>query len=227
MNFDKTWEKNVYSKGQQLNRYPYTDLVSYVYKFYGSKINSGKVLRVLEVGFGAGNNILFFAREGFETYGIEGSSSAHGFAVQRLKDAGLSAELIIGDFVSLPYNNDFFDLVVDREAIYANTPHSIRKTIEEIRRVLKSGGRFITFMYSLDHGSRLLDEGRLVDSNTYVFEQGKFAGAGTTHFFSKEEIQDEYLKGFEIQLMRHISVEKVIPEQRNEYAEYHVCALKK
>ena len=62
--FDNSWEGNVYSKGNQLNRYPYTDLISYVYRLFGEALRAGKVLRVLELGFGGGNNILFFAGAG-------------------------------------------------------------------------------------------------------------------------------------------------------------------
>ncbi|NQT26846.1 class I SAM-dependent methyltransferase [candidate division KSB1 bacterium] len=225
--FDNSWEENIYSKGNQLNRYPYTDLISYVYRLYGEELKSGKVLRVLELGFGGGNNILFFAQEGCETYGIEGSSSAHAFAVQQLKEKNLKAELVTGDFIKLPYSDDFFDLVIDREAVYCNVPDAIREIIKEIHRVLKPVGRFITFMYSLEHGSRLSDNGKLIDTDTYIFDQGKFSGAGITHFFSKEEIQNDYLKDFEIEFMRHLRVDSLVTEQRNEYAEYHTCARKK
>jgi SAM-dependent methyltransferase len=225
--FDSSWEENVYSKGNQLNRYPYIDLISYVYRLFGEDLRAEKVLRVLELGFGGGNNILFFAQEGFETYGIEGSPSAHAFAVQRVKEKNLKAELVVGDFIKLPYSNNFFDLVIDREAIYCNVPDAIREIIKEVHRVLKLGGRFITFMYSLEHGSRLLDNGKLIDINTYIFDQGKFSGAGITHFFSKEEIQNDYLKDFEVEFMRHLRVDSLLPGKQNEYAEYHTCARKK
>lgn len=225
--FDKSWEENVYSKGNQLNRYPYTDLISYVYRLFSEELRTKKVLRVLELGFGGGNNILFFAQEGFETYGIEGSPSAHAFASRQVKEKNLKAELVVGDFIKLPYNDNFFDLVIDREAVYCNVPDAIRKIIKEVHRVLKPGGRFITFMYSLEHGSRLLDNGKLIDANTYIFDQGKFSGTGITHFFSREEIQNDYFKGFEIEFIRHLRLDNLVPEQQNEYAEYHTCARKK
>lgn len=226
--FDNKWEENVYRKGKQLNRYPFSDVVSYVMRLFGERLKANETLRALEVGFGGGNNIIFLAREGFIAYGIEGSHSAHEHALKQVKENGLEAELIVGDFTKLPYLDEFFDLVIDREAVYCNVPPNIQKTIKEVYRVLKRGGRFLTFMYSLEHGSRLLDRGILVDTNTYdKFEQGCFAGTGVVHFFSEEEIIRYYLKDFEIEFMNHIRVDKLIPEERNVYAEFHTCAYKK
>lgn len=225
--FDNKWEENVYSKGKQLNRYPFTDLVSYVMRLYGERLRSGEKLRALELGFGGGNNVAFLASEGFETFGVEGSPSAREFACKQLKEKGLKAELTVGDFVRLPYDDEFFDLVIDREAVYCNVPSAIKKTIQEVYRVLKKGGRFLTFMYSLEHRSRLFDAGRLIDVNTYTdFTRGSFAGTGVTHFFSEEEIID-YLNDFEIEFIRHLRVDSIIPHKQNEYAEYHTCARKR
>lgn len=224
--FDKKWEENIYSKGKQLNKYPFSEMVSYVMRLFSNQLRSGEALKVLELGFGSGNNIIFLAQEGFETYGIEGSASAHAVALKRIEEKGLRASLVIGDFAQLPYPDNFFDLVIDREAIYCNLPSAIEKTVQEVHRVLKKGGWFITFMYSLEHGSRLLDGGNLIDKNTYTdFNQGCFAGTGVTHFFSKEEIF-YYLKDFEIEFMKHLRVDNLIPNERNEYAEYHTCARK-
>ena len=226
--FDNKWEKNIYGQGKQLNLYPFSDVVSYVMRLFGERLKANETLRALEVGFGGGNNIVFLAQAGFKTYGIEGSHSACKFAMEQVKINGLNANLMVGDFVKLPYSDNFFDLVLDREAIYCNVPSAISQTIGEVYRVLKRGGLFLTFMYSLEHGSRLSDEGRLIDTNTYTdFNKGSFAGTGVTHFFSEEEILNQYLKDFEIEFMRHLRVDEIIPSKQNVYAEFHTCARKK
>ena len=225
--FDNKWEKNIYGQAKQLNRYPFSDVVSYVMRLFGERLKANETLRALEVGFGGGNNIIFLAQAGFETYGIEGSHSACEFATEQVKINGLNAELIVGDFVKLPYSDNFFDLVLDREAIYCNVPSAISQTIGEVHRVLKKGGYFLAFMYSLEHGSRLSDGGRLIDENTYTdFTQGSFADTGITHFFSEKEITD-YLSDFEIEFMRHLRVDSLIPYKGNKYAEFHTCARKR
>jgi ubiquinone/menaquinone biosynthesis C-methylase UbiE len=226
--FDRKWEDNIYSQGHQLNKYPISDIVAYVMRLYGEQLKSGDTLRVLELGFGGGNNIIFFSEEGFDTYGIEGSPSAHSIAMKKLEKRNLQAKLIVGDLVKLPYSDNYFDLVVDRESIYCNVPGAISQIIGEVHRVLKNGvGIFLTFMYSLDHGGRLLDNGKIVDENTFTdFTKGKFANTGVTHFFSKGEILD-YLKDFELVFMKYQKVDNIFPEQGNEYAEYHTCVRKK
>jgi len=224
--FSKEWEANIYSKGKQLNLYPFSDVVSYVKRLYSQELKSGKKLKALELGFGAGNNILFLAKEGFETFGIEGSKSACIFAQDQLKLNGLNAQLEVGDFVQLPYKDNFFDFVLDREAIYCNKPQDIRKIIKEVCRVLKKGGRFLSFMYSQEHGSLVYDKKKLDDENTFSdFKRGCFEGTGIVHFFSKDEIES-YLDGFEIEFINHAKRDGILPKEYNEYAEYHTCARK-
>ena len=73
MSFDSNWEKEVYSKNKQINEYPFEWIVSSS-KRYISKYKNKKVV---ELGSGTGNNLLFFNKLGFkEVVGIEGSKSA-------------------------------------------------------------------------------------------------------------------------------------------------------
>ena len=76
---DKRWEENIYGQGQQLNLYPFPVFIGHFLRNFGSSPDR-KSIQVGEVGCGAGNNIWFFAREGFSANGIDGSSSAIDFA---------------------------------------------------------------------------------------------------------------------------------------------------
>ncbi|MGB6175326.1 MAG: transposase [Methylocella sp.] len=60
----------------------------------------------LEAGCGASSNILFPAREGFATHGIEGSASALAYAGDRLTAERLTADLHYGNFQSLPFGGE-------------------------------------------------------------------------------------------------------------------------
>ena len=71
--------KNIYSHGQQLNRYPFDSVVSFVYGFC-PKQKSPEDTDVVEIGCGAGNNLWFAAREGFSVSGVDASPSAIHFA---------------------------------------------------------------------------------------------------------------------------------------------------
>lgn len=227
MSFDHSWETEIYSKGLHVNRYPFGELVPFVMRPYAARLRAGERLKVLELGFGTGNNLQFFCKEGFETYGIEGSKSACEIASRFLQKEGFSADITCGDFSDLPYPEGFFDLIVDRESVYANRKQAIQKISREVLRCLKPGGRFLTFTYSTDHGDIVNGGGQLVEPNTFIdFKSGSFSGAGTTHFFSENEIRNEYLDGFQIEYIYHHRSDMVFPEARNQYSEYITSARK-
>jgi SAM-dependent methyltransferase len=101
--------------------------------------------RVLEVGVGAGTDHLQWARAGAECYGVDLTDAAIETTRQRLDAYGLSSNLRRIDAESLPFEDGSFDLVYSWGVIH----HSERpeRIVEEIRRVLKPGGRFIGMMY--------------------------------------------------------------------------------
>jgi 2-polyprenyl-3-methyl-5-hydroxy-6-metoxy-1,4-benzoquinol methylase len=87
-NFDKSWDLE-YSKGNALNEYPFDFIVTLTFKYFGKVKNKGSV-KVLDVRCGAGNNSEFFAREGFDVFGIDGSDTAIKYTKERFKNKGLN-----------------------------------------------------------------------------------------------------------------------------------------
>lgn len=225
--FDESWETRMYGEGKQLNRYPYGDLVSRVLRLYGAKLNAGKNLRVLELGSGAGANLAFFAKEGFDAYGIEGSETACRHARRFLAAQSLEAEIVHGDFTSLPYRNGYFDLIVDRESVCHNRWAAILAVRDEVRRCLKPGGRFLSFAFSRAHGAVKSAGGRRLEPGTYAdFKRTAFADAGTTHFFTEREMRAGYFKGFKLEYLQHQGADSLLPRKGNEYAEFVACGRK-
>ena len=92
---DPAWEEAIYSQGRHLNRYPFDAVVSFVYR-YRPKVRAPQQIRILEVGCGAGNNLWFAAREGFDVAGIDGSDSAVDHARRRFEQEGLNGDLRVG-----------------------------------------------------------------------------------------------------------------------------------
>jgi len=227
MGFDRSWEDNIYGNRRHINRYPFGQLVSCVMRSYGQRLKNREKRRVLEVGCGTGNNLGFLAEVGFEVYAIEGSETAAKIARQGLTEKGFKAEIIVGDFASIPWPDSFFDLVVDRESIYCNMPADIRRICSEVTRVLKPGGGFLSFKYSTAHGDIKHGEGKLIDDNTYAeMRNGSFVETGIIHFFKKEEVIDCYFKGFDIKYMYHNTNDILMPEKRNEFSEFITYGVK-
>lgn len=222
--FDPAWEMNVYARGAQINRYPFSDLIGYVLRAYGERLRSGERPRALELGSGAGNNLVFLAAEGFESHGIDGSASACRIARELLRGRGLTAEIVQGDFVKLPYPDQHFDLIVDRAAVYCNRRADIAQIVSEVRRCLRPGGRFLSFVFA-DHGIDPASLGAtMIEPGTFTgFTSGSFAATGIVHLFSEAEIAESYMAGFEIEFLHRIDKTRLRPSSGHEYAEYHVC----
>ena len=94
----------------------------------------------MEVSFGTGYLLTRFANQ-FETYGVDLNERMVNIVRKNLKKRGLSAELYQANIESLPFENETFDTIVNTMA-FSGYPDG-NKTISEIRRVLKTGGRLI------------------------------------------------------------------------------------
>ncbi len=175
--WDSGWD-DIFQK-HEWGRYPCEEVVRYVARTTrGLEDRAG--FKVLEVGCGTGANLWYIAREGFAAFGIDGSAVAVARAEKRLHEEGLSARLQVGDAMRLPYEDGFFDLVLDVECIYANSMKDSRVILSEIERVLKLGGHFFskTFMtgtYGDGKGRTLPGE-----PNSPALRDGRAAG-GSHH----------------------------------------------
>jgi len=223
--FDKKWESNVYSKGRQFNSYPFDILVSITAnKFFHLPLKQRRKIKVLDLGCGAGNNAKFFAENGFSVFGIDGSKTAVNACKKRFKYWELKGYFILGDFLELPFENNFFDLVVDRESLYANNPDDIQKIIGQVFKKLKPGGYFVSFMYNSFHPGKKF--GVKTEKNTYDnFSKGSFKGAGKVHFADLKEISDWFSK-FRIENIARHSLHEVYnkPKRSTGFDEYIIVA---
>lgn len=179
--------------------YPALEVVRYIARnFY--KVSDRCSLKILEIGCGTGANLWFIAREGFKAYGIDGSNVAIDRAKSRFIKDGLKAEFSIADAMQLPFNNNVFDCVIDFECIYANSVRDSLIIMNEINRVLKPGGKFLSITFStgtFGDGKGINLDG---ENNTYIkLNEGAFHDEyGIVRFTSEEEIGNMYGSIFEI-----------------------------
>ncbi len=200
--WQSTWEDRIYGQGRHLNLYPHHSVVSYLFRAWPRR-GDRHGIRILEMGCGAGNNLWFAAREGFQVAGIEGSTSAVTFANQRFQAEGLTGDIRAGDFQDLPWDDGSFDMVLDRQSILCNTRVVIENAFDEIVRVLRPGGRFFSMMYSDRHPERI--NGMALGDNSYDnFERGYFKDCGIVHFSPREEIDMLYGSRFRIESIIHV-----------------------
>jgi ubiquinone/menaquinone biosynthesis C-methylase UbiE len=195
------WEKDIYAKGSQINKWPFSDLVSTVLKITSKKVRSNIV--ILEIGCGTCNNIWFLASEGFDTHGIDMSKTAIQYGQKRLQCLGLKADLKVGDISKLPWPNSKFDIVIDRGALTHNNHENIREILNEAYRVLKLDGMIISStLYGLNHPDRAF--GKELSYHAFdKFTQGYFKNVGLTSFFNAEDLQSLFANFKQVEISRH------------------------
>lgn len=226
--FDESWEDEIYSKGKQLNLYPYDILVSLIARrYFGIPKDERKEIKILDLGCGGGNNSMFLAENGFDVYGIDGSESAIECCKKRFVERGLTGTFDVADFSELPFEDGFFDCAVDRESVYANNYSDIENTINQVYDKLKPGGIFISFMYNTGHTG--MKYGEEVEKNTYTnFSEGPFKETKKAHFVDRDEVEKELFNKFEIKSIIEHSMKEIYDEDKKdmEVAEYIIVAEK-
>lgn len=223
-NSDSFWEQDIYSKGQHLNRYPFDIVVSFVYRWH-PRTKPRSEVRILEVGSGAGNNLWFAAREGFQVAGIDGSASAIEFTKARFAEDGLQGDFRVGNFLELPWPDDSFDLAIDRASLTCGSPCDQRHAIAEVNRVLRPGGLFLYNGYSDHHSSAragtLLSDGRVAD-----IKSGSLAGIEGIGFASRSDVDSFFSKGWTVVKREHLLLEDLSSDGTGSHTEWRVVARK-
>lgn len=221
MGFSKEWE-DCYRSNSQMSVWPWSDLVSYVMR-YARPLKEN--VKVLELGCGAGANILFFKKLGLDYYGIDGSD----YIINELKQKfpEYKNNLISGDFTEDLFFKTSFDLIVDRAAITHNSTKSIVNCLSMIYERLDGNGKFIGIdWFSTSHsdfniGSEFEDK-----YTKHNFQEGQFLGVGKVHFSDKEHLTD-LLSNFKIIVLEHKKIKKEIPNDNHIFASWNFVVEKK
>lgn len=139
--FDPVWEEKYKKDKSYRNRYPWTEIVAFIFSNFKT-LEERKNKKVLELGCGSGSNLIFCAKEGMDSYGIDASSTIISYANWLSQNEGVDCDYLVGDFTNLPYENSKFDVVIDRGALCVCNIEGFKSAIREAERVLKPGGLF-------------------------------------------------------------------------------------
>ena len=129
-------------RGGTFVRCPYDQVATFVFRNLPKKTRHD--IRILEVGCGPGNNLWFLNEEGFACSGFDGSPLAIQYAKAR---CGKAVELKVAQFPEIPFEGPF-DLVIERAALCCVPFELACETIDNVRKVLVPGGRFLYTPYS-------------------------------------------------------------------------------
>ncbi len=160
--------------------------------------------KILDLGCGGGKHVVYFAKHGFNVYGIDISIEAIKTAKKELKKNKVKAILKISSISQkLPYKNNFFNAVVSLRVMNHGKIEQIRKTIKEIERVLRPKGLIFVIVQRIitkkQTEERLINsiKVKMIDSHTYFPLQGREKGI-IHYIFNKKSLLKEF-KNFKIQ----------------------------
>ncbi|MEK7650841.1 MAG: class I SAM-dependent methyltransferase [Patescibacteria group bacterium] len=128
--------------------------------FYGHLDFVKPGMRLLDLACGDGLDLVYYKNLGAETFGLDASEEL----VKIAKERNPEADIRVGLFESIPFADNFFDIVLSKYAIQTST--DMRPVFSEIHRVLKAGG---VMMYLVVHPFRQFFEKK--QNNADYFEQ--------------------------------------------------------
>jgi SAM-dependent methyltransferase len=99
---------------------------------------SGQVRgRVLDAGCGSGEHVVYLAERGYPVVGVDASVAAIELAREKVRQRGVSADLVLGDAVELDGYTDVFDTVLDVGLFHGLTPEQQHRYATALHRACR------------------------------------------------------------------------------------------
>lgn len=213
----KSWENN-YKKKKRYNNYPFEFIIKYTFKFFPKP---SKKIKCLDLGCGGGGCTKFLSDLGFDTFGVDGSRTAVKVTQNKVKN---KKQIIIGDFKNLKFKKNFFNYIIDRNSLTHNNEKDINIIIDNVYRVLKKDGLFISSIFSTYHHDKKFGQKIKGFNNSYQsFRFGTFKHTPVTYFASKKRLLKIFRK-FKIVDLVKVSNISLINKKKSEY---FIIVLKK
>lgn len=117
--------------------------------------------RALDLGCGAGTNVITLAKHGWQATGIDFVGKAIRTAQQRAKEAGVRVDFRTGDVTRLDGILGPFDLVLDIGCFHSLSPAGMADYARNLDRLLAPGGTFLLYAFYRDPAQSPQPKGRL------------------------------------------------------------------
>ncbi|MBI5723806.1 MAG: methyltransferase domain-containing protein [Planctomycetes bacterium] len=206
----KTWEDSFSEQvaRQAYNTSPVEALVRNIAYYLREKCPQGNYekLHFMEMGCGAGPNLIWLAQKGIKVSGVDIAPTALELARNNLAHAGYSGkigQLVEASVCKTPFADGTFDGILEACVFQHLAKEDRIAAFNEVRRLLKPGGLFVGYMLAEGHSVFQSKKSQQLkdDAGTLMLEEGKskfyLTNIGLSHFFSKGEYA-KLLKGFSI-----------------------------
>jgi SAM-dependent methyltransferase len=197
----QTWNESFEEaiRTQSYNTAPVEALVRNIAYYFRKYVPENKIknLHFLELGCGAGPNLLWLAKKGIRVSGIDISPLALKIARHVFEEAKLCEQIgrfDEGSVTETPYEDESFDGILEA-CVFQHLDKSDRiKAFEEVKRLLKPGGVFVGYMLGRDHTVFQKMKAKQIkdDPGTIILNNGSskvhLTNIGLTHFYDQEEL---------------------------------------
>lgn len=155
--------------------------------------------KIIDVGCGNGKFATFFAKNGFEGYGIDYIPSAITQAKALAKKEGVKdkTHFKVGDVLNMDYPLNLFDVAYDYGCLHHMPKTDWKLYLKNLLNILKEDGFFMLTVFSINTENHLGFIPKKAKQNWHYHKKpGNFRHYD--HFFTKQEIVDLLSKDFEI-----------------------------
>lgn len=183
------WE-NLHKESRFRPKYPSEVVVQYVFRNF----KRDNITKVLDLGCGAGRHTYFMSKENLDVYGIDISSDGVEYTKRILEQDNLNGNIKVGSVDNIPFDDELFDGIISYGVLYYCTTDEIKKSIKEIHRVLKNGGKALLIVRSTE--DYRYGEGIEIEKNTFLIKEkdenkSSFNENGMKmHFFTRDELME-------------------------------------
>lgn len=101
--------------------------------------------RAIDMGCGTGTNVITLARAGWQVTGVDFASRAIHLAKQKLKSAGVQAEVFVNDATKLHGITGPFDMALDIGCFHSLTQSDQIKYLGQLDRILSPDGFWLMY----------------------------------------------------------------------------------
>ncbi len=149
---------------------------------------------LLDIGAGKGRHAFYFAHNGFDVGAVDLSQSSIEYIKSTSDKMGLKVNAMVSDMTKLPFMENQFDCVICFHTIYHTNYEGMKKTIGEIKRVLKTGGEAFISFNSKENPYYILEE----SEDGYTMKKKDGLEDGIPHCYVDEADITELLKDLKI-----------------------------
>ena len=110
-------------------------------------IKNNKPGRALDMGCGTGTNVITLAKAGWKVVGVDFAPRAIKLAKQKIRQAGVHAELVIGDVTNLRGIAGHFDLALDLGCFHGISKEGREKYLDQLDGLLASNGFWLLYAF--------------------------------------------------------------------------------